>query len=159
MNKLISGIFFYSALIGTITTSSTFAQSSQTMSMERTYRGPIVLPDFKGRDRAFANYRTIISEEIKTGPNFAGHYAIVRIGCGTSCNFAYIADVSTGQVYDFPYGGEKYYQMDIRYSVKSNLVIVSWISDNNCMRDYLTWTGTRFKISGAERLNSRQQCE
>ena len=102
------------ALIGTITTSSTFAQSSQAMPMDRIYRGPIVLPDFKGRDKAFANYRTRISEEMKTGPNFAGHYALVIIGCGTACRFAYVADVSTGQVYDFPYGGEENYDMDLR---------------------------------------------
>lgn len=159
VKKLISGIFFCAALIGTITTSSTFAQSSQTMPMERIYRGPIVLPDFKGRDRAFANYRTRISEEMKTGPNFAGHYAIVIIGCGTSCSFAYVADVSTGQVYSFPYGGEEYYQMDIRYSAKSNSVTVSWILDDNCMRDYLTWTGTTFKSYGPRHLDNRQQCE
>lgn len=127
--------------------------------MDRIYRGPIVLPDFKGRDRAFANYRTRISDEMKTGPNFAGHYAMVVIGCGSGCRFAYVADVSTGQVYNFPYGGEEYLEMDIRHSILSNSVIVSWVLDGNCMRDYLTWTGTRFKSNGAQRLDSRQLCE
>lgn len=159
MKKLISGLFVCVALLGTITTSSTFAQSSQAMPMDRIYRGPIVLPDFKGRDKAFASYRTRISEEMKTGPNFAGHYALVIIGCGTSCRFAYVADVSTGQVYDFPYGGEEKYDMNLLYWAKNESVTVSWISGDNCMRDYLTWTGTSFKSHGPQRIGNRQLCE
>lgn len=69
------------------------------------------LPDFQGADRRFGTYRTRISNEMRTGPNFAWHYAIVEIGCGTSCRFVFIGDVATGRVYEFPYGGEEFYML------------------------------------------------
>ena len=159
MKRFVSGLLGCVAMIGAITGSSVSAQPSQALPMDRIYRGPIVLPDFKGRDKAFSNYRTRISDEIKTGPNFAGHYALVSIGCGTSCRFAFVADVATGQVYDFPYGGEENYDMVLLYSAKNESVSVRWISGDNCMRDYLTWTGSTFKIQGPQRIGNRQLCE
>jgi hypothetical protein len=57
--------------------------------------GQLRMPDFLGRDRNYATYRTRIAEGIKVGPNFAGRYAFIEIGCGTGCRFAFVADVST----------------------------------------------------------------
>lgn len=70
-----------------------------------TYRGPPVLPDFGGRDRQFKHSRTRIRNGIMEGANFAG-YKVVQFGCRTGCSFVVVADVSTGQVYSFPHGGE-----------------------------------------------------
>jgi hypothetical protein len=43
-------------------------------------------------------YRTLLSEEVAKGPNFAGHYRVAIWGCGTSCaNFA-IVNLATGRV-------------------------------------------------------------
>jgi hypothetical protein len=47
------------------------------------------------------SYRTAIREGAKRGPNFAGHYTIVEIGCGSAAVCTAIADARTGRVY-FP---------------------------------------------------------
>lgn len=46
-------------------------------------------------------YRTVIKEGAKLGPNFAGHYTIIRIGCGAATACLAIADSESGNVY-FP---------------------------------------------------------
>lgn len=43
----------------------------------------------------------MIREEAKQGPNFAGHFTIVHIGCGAGTVCPAIIDVKTGIVY-FP---------------------------------------------------------
>ncbi len=46
-------------------------------------------------------YRTVIREQAAGGPNFAGHYTLIRIGCGAGVVCPAIADVGTGKVF-FP---------------------------------------------------------
>jgi len=46
-------------------------------------------------------YRTAIRDAAKAGPNFAGHYTIIRIGCGSATVCVAIADARTGKIY-FP---------------------------------------------------------
>jgi hypothetical protein len=41
----------------------------------------------------------MIKEYGKGPPNFAGHYRIVDIGCGSDCTFIFVVDVITGRVY------------------------------------------------------------
>lgn len=138
---------------------STFATAGNDLPMDRVYQGPIHLPDFSGRDRAYVNYRTRITNEMKTGPNFAGHYAIVEIGCGTSCRFAFVGDVATGQVFGFPYGGEDYYLLQLQYGVKSNYVSARWIENGSCYSDYITWNGKEFISSGKNIIGPQEKCE
>ena len=109
------------------------------------YRGVVRLPNFTGRDKPYANYRTRIIEEMKSGPNFAGHYAIVQIGCGTSCRFAIVGDVATGRLYDFPYGGEDYYGLDLSFGVKSNYLTAKWLDGEKCVVEDMIWNGAQFK--------------
>ena len=132
---------------------------SENLPLNRVYQGKIILPDFAGRDRAFAKHRTKITEEMRTGPNFAGHYAIVEIGCGSSCRFAFLGDVATGKVHDFPYGGEEYYLLQMSYSVKSNYVEVKWIDGDYCFRDSVHWNGVAFTSSGRSVVGAREMCE
>jgi hypothetical protein len=49
-------------------------------------------------------YRTVIREGAKAGVNFAGHYTVVTIGCGTSCIRAVVIDRMTGKVQFTPVG-------------------------------------------------------
>ena len=91
-----------------------------------TLKSAAKFPDFKGRDRAFKEYRTRIRDGVSGGVNFAGHYSFITIGCGTECRFGYVVDLRTGQVFDFPYGGEEQYQMDLLFSRDSRLVRVRW---------------------------------
>lgn len=159
MKKLLATSCIPFVILGLSSMNVLAQQTMSKLPMDRVYQGHIVLPDFKERDKAFSNYRTRISEEMKTGPNFAGHYAIVVIGCGTACRFAFMGDVANGQLYPFPYGGEENYDMDLRFNVKQNNVAVRWISEDNCLQDYLTWNGSQFKSQGVRRLGNRGFCE
>jgi hypothetical protein len=84
------------------------------------------LPDFDGRDADYRLYRTRIRDGAAQGANFAGHYSMVEIGCGTSCRFAFVVDLLTGTVGSFPYGGEEQYQMGLLFSPDSRLLRVRW---------------------------------
>jgi len=46
-------------------------------------------------------YRTVLTRSAADGPDFAGRYTVVRIGCGTSCIHIAVVDAISGQVY-FP---------------------------------------------------------
>lgn len=123
------------------------------------YRGQPHLPDFAARDKKYASYRMRIRDGMSTGPDFAGHYSIIQIGCGTECTFAFVGDVATGQVSDFPYGGEDYRQMQIIRSVKDQSVKVLWISEGRCLRDLLSWNGLAFISLGKVDLGPSEVCE
>lgn len=86
-------------------------------------------PDFEGRDSAYKMSRTRIRDGIAQGANFAGHLSLIEIGCGTSCRFAFVVDLRTGEVGSFPYGGEEQYQMRLLYSPDSQLLKVRWKGD------------------------------
>lgn len=43
-------------------------------------------------------YRTMLRRGVAEGPNFAGHYAVVGWGCGTSCVQFAVVDVRSGKV-------------------------------------------------------------
>lgn len=84
------------------------------------------LPEFDGSNADYRMYRTRIHEGAAKGVNFAGHYSIIEIGCGTSCRFAFVVDLRTGAVGSFPYGGEEQYQMKLLFSPDSRLLKVRW---------------------------------
>ncbi len=56
--------------------------------------------DLKSGSKA-RRFRTVLRDGAKTGPNFAGHYTVVKWGCGTACAEFAIVDAKTGRVY-FP---------------------------------------------------------
>lgn len=112
-------------------------------------------PDFNGRDNAFRDYRTRLRDGASAGVNFAGHYSFVTIGCGTSCRFAFVIDLRTGEVFDFPYGGEEQYQMDLLYFQDSRMVRVRWKGDwdsSTCTEKDLLVEGTRWRVLAERRL-------
>ncbi len=48
-------------------------------------------------------YKTKLEEGAKEGPNFAGHYTVIAIGCGTQCQDNWVIDAKTGKIVDkFP---------------------------------------------------------
>jgi hypothetical protein len=53
------------------------------------------------RDRM---YRTVLRTEAKKGPDFAGHYRMVVVGCGLDSFFLAVVDAHTGDVYWPPFG-------------------------------------------------------
>ncbi len=46
-------------------------------------------------------FRTVIRRTAKAGPDFAGHYTIIPIGCGSATTCIAIADAQTGKI-SFP---------------------------------------------------------
>ena len=109
----------------------------------------ISFPDFSGRDKNARLYRTRIRVGLRAGPNFAGHYSLTEIGCGTSCRFAFITDAKTGLVFSFPYGGEEQYEMQLLYNLESRLLKVTWMKDeDNCIQKDLEFSGREFVFLG-----------
>jgi hypothetical protein len=88
-----------------------------------------------------AMYRTMIRRGIEGGPNAAGHYVIIPIGCGTSCTVVEMVDLRNGTLMDFPVGGEEYYQLALDFRLDSRLIVADWkdTSDgqfNRCIRRF-----------------------
>jgi hypothetical protein len=95
-------------------------------------------------------YRTIIRDSIKSGANFAGHYALARWGCGMGCLQFVIVDLKTGIVFDppfdevdFHYGPKDYdpgwwcYSDLITYQQDSRLLVVEGcLHGKQCGRTY-----------------------
>jgi hypothetical protein len=120
--------------------------------VSKLYHGPIRLPDFRHRDRAFSDFRTAIRKGMREGVNFAGHYAIVSWGCGTECIAYVIGDVATGRVFEFPLGGE-YRELSLDTRPTSRLIVAEWIPDSDgqsgdgaavvnwCRQDFV-WNGS-----------------
>lgn len=96
---------------------------------EARLRGAPVAPDFGGRDADYRSMRTRIREAVAGGVSYAGHYAMVELGCGTNCRFAMVVDLRTGEVGGFPYGGEEQYKMELLYRPDSRLLKVRWLGD------------------------------
>lgn len=96
---------------------------------------------------------------MRTGPNFAGHFALIEIGCGTGCRFVFLGDIATGKISQFPLGGEEYDMLSLTYRVKSNYIAARWVSGDDCYRENLEWTGEQFLSSGKERFTTRTICQ
>jgi hypothetical protein len=75
-------------------------------------------------------------ELLRAGPNFAGHYVIVRWGCGSPCLMMAIVDSETGRVFPPPFHhgpGHSYFQLPwafpmeppLAYRVDSRLLIAN----------------------------------
>jgi hypothetical protein len=60
-----------------------------------------VLPADLGSHPRAKRYRTLLRQSDRESPNFAGHFTIVKIGCGTSCALLAVVDRENGRVF-FP---------------------------------------------------------
>ena len=99
------------------------------------YRGKVAFPDFRGRDRDASVFRTRIVNAMREGPNFAGKYAVIQIGCGTGCRFYPVVDVTTGSVKSFPLGGEEYLHLDLHFRIDSALIVAVWDDGEKCLQE------------------------
>jgi hypothetical protein len=114
------------------------------------YAGPTVLPDFSGPQRDYATYRTRLTETAQSGIGFAGHYALSQIGCGSQCSFVNIIDLSNGQIFDFPLGGEENLELELSYRPDSSLLLARYLTyapdggEPSCHYKSYAWTGRSF---------------
>ncbi|MBW8735266.1 MAG: hypothetical protein JF571_13375 [Asticcacaulis sp.] len=117
-----------------------------------------------GRDAR--TFRTRIREGAKRGPNFAGHYTLIHIGCGADCQMSVVVDALTGKVYFDPtiatiWAGRVDSEADARpapgefdvfsshWRNDSSLLIALGAPNEDLSRDgvgYYNWTGTRFVL-------------
>ncbi|AQT44817.1 hypothetical protein BBC0244_022940 [Bartonella apihabitans] len=123
------------------------------------YTGKIAKPKLSSADGT-ATFKTRILEGVKQGVNYAGHYNVVVIGCGSSCTFAYVVNVKTGKIIDFPLGGEENYQMRLQYNSKSRLIKAVWndtetTENKACVIEYLEINNDKFKKVSATRKPSQ----
>jgi len=66
------------------------------------------------------NYRKQLTDGAAKGPNFAGHYTVVTIECGTLCQENWIVDAQTGKIVN-----KIHSELYTRYQPDSNLLIVN----------------------------------
>lgn len=92
------------------------------------------------------------------GPNFAGHYYVIRWGCGSDCLMMAVVDAQSGNVYDPPMsapGEELHVPMDpsgdheIDFQIESSLMVLR----NACKGErrecgvyYFNWNNDHFAL-------------
>lgn len=64
------------------------------------FRGNPVSPRLETKQTRL--FRTRLIKGAKEGPNFAGHYTAVVVGCGTSCETLYLVDAISVKVFYLP---------------------------------------------------------
>lgn len=103
-------------------------------------------------------YRTVIREGAKAGPNFAGKFTIVQIGCGAATVCLAIVDATSGKVYFPPElvsaeallvdTGESNVSI-LNYRKESNLLIVIGSPNEQSKRagiSYYVWEKRKLKL-------------
>ena len=92
------------------------------------------------------------------GPNFAGHYFVIRWGCGSDCLMMAVVDAGTGKVYASPIPGvgtELFVSMDIMsdreidFRLDSSLMILRNAcrgARTKCGVYYFNWKDNHFDL-------------
>lgn len=104
-----------------------------------------------------AMFRTIIRQQARLGPNFAGHYTIVHIGCGAATVCPAIVDARTGKVFFVPELGSAtallvFADIDVEtlnYRRSSRLLVVVGTPNENESRggvSYYVWRSGKLSL-------------
>ena len=105
---------------------------------------------------------------IKTsGPNFAGHYFVIRWGCGAECVTMAIVDAKTGRVYQPPLAEngrlelklDHLSDMEVDFRLDSSLMVLrngcrDFAKRETCGRYYFDWRDDRFVLLKFVRLDT-----
>lgn len=67
--------------------------------IEKMFNGNLTEVNINNNSSA-REFRSALRYAAKSGPNFAGHYAVAEWGCGSSCQDGMIIDLISGEVYD-----------------------------------------------------------
>jgi hypothetical protein len=103
-------------------------------------------------------FRTRIREGMGEGANFAGHLAVIHFGCGTGCSVVLVGDVSTGDVHNFPLGGEDAQGLGLEYRRDSRLLKAQWQEGDRCKAADYEWTGNGFEKLAGRDLGPAKRC-
>ncbi len=126
----------------------------------KVYRGKVKLPDFNGRDKDFRLFRTTITKEMLEGVNFAGEYRVNQVGCGAQCTFVFVSSNRTGEVFDFPLGGDDNLLMKLEFGLDSRLMTAQWASyePDRCVLEYLVFDAGRWKELYSRQVGTFEAC-
>jgi hypothetical protein len=105
-------------------------------------------------------YRTVLREGTADGPNFAGHFAVVAWGCGSSCSERAIVDTHTGRVYfdrrlrdldttQADANNDRDDQFPAYFNLSSRLLVIVGAPNEDESRDgvaFYEWTGSQLKL-------------
>jgi hypothetical protein len=94
------------------------------------------------------------------GPNFAGHYFIIRWGCGSQCSMMATVDAKTGNIYGPPLSGagselylplDNLSDMEVDFKPDSSLLVLrnackDFRNRSSCGVYYFNWQETRFVL-------------
>lgn len=123
------------------------------------FTGKPKMPQFKGRDKAYRQFRTQIRDGLADGVNFAGHYTVVQFGCGAGCVTGFIVDDRTGRVYDAPRGGEANMYLMLQYQKDSRLMVAQWADAKNiCNLEFLEWDEGKSKVLSSRKVGVTDDC-
>ena len=113
------------------------------------YTGAVHRPDFSGPGRRYRQMRTVIAEGFTSGRRFGGHYVLISTGCGAGCRIAYVGDLATGRIYEFPLGGEANYGLEVQVRPDSRVVKAHWndfdTMDRQCHTQDFIWNDRSFR--------------
>lgn len=126
--------------------------------IEKIFKGKPAPVDLKSTPGA-SQFRTVLREGAKEGPNFAGKYTIIEWGCGTGCSSIAVVDATTGRVVfpkeispvsfpGLPEGDQLMDKYDIKFRKGSRLLIVHGIPspETNVGSYYYIWQDGHFKL-------------
>ncbi|NSZ00935.1 hypothetical protein G6M70_12800 [Agrobacterium tumefaciens] len=124
------------------------------------FSGKTVMPDFKGRDREFNSFRTRIRDGMRQGPNFAGRYTLIQIGCGTGCSFVIVANNQTGRPVSFPRGGEEHMYLTLDFRRDSRLVAAQWLNydTKTCVIEFFDFDRDTWKPVAKTDVGNDEAC-
>ena len=103
----------------------------------RQFKGKSVSLEYKGRDIKFRNAATIIRDEMREGPNFAGHYRLIKIDCDNEgCPMYFVVNHKTGKPTALPKHSDRE-GVRVGYRPDSRLMFMQYISQDSasCMID------------------------
>ena len=99
-------------------------------------------------------YRTILRRASKESPDFAGHYRVVKWGCGTCCSEFAILDLKTGEAWFAPFfiacgypPGSSESDAGLLYRADSRLFVAAGArNERGWGIYYYRWTGRELEL-------------
>ena len=108
-----------------------------------------------------------VREQFKKGPNFAGRYSVITLGCGSECVYAVMFDLSSGARIVFPVypeGDKNRYSLSVKSRRDSDMLIIKYFEGNtgekanNCTFEGYLYRGGRFEKLGEKSFKGERIC-
>jgi hypothetical protein len=86
-------------------------------------------------------WRDVLRREASAGPNFAGAYRLVEIGCGTGCQAVFVISAATGRIYRLKDGAT----YGVSFRAESRLIVVEADPIHKLPARYFVFEQGRFR--------------